>query len=357
MKLGIIGLPNVGKSSLFNVLTHANVPAENFPFTTIEPNVGIINVPDPRLDTLKQMFQPDKTTSAVIEFVDIAGLVKGASKGEGLGNKFLAHIREVDALAQVLRGFATESVVNVLGKVSPVEEIAVVDTELVLSDLELIDRRREKIHGLAKAGNAQAREEQEGLEKVREWLAAGNTARTATEELLPLMQPHNLLTLKPVFYILNVEDNDTAKKLEVEIKQKYPGANVIVAVNVKLELELAELDPAEQESFRAELGVDKTSGIDRVVTAGKELLKLVTFFTVVGTEIRAWLIPVGTQAVDAAGKIHTDMAKGFIRAEVYAYSQLMSEGSEKSLREKGMIRAEGKTYIVKEGDVIKILFN
>ncbi len=354
MEIGIIGLPNVTKSSLFNILTHANVPAENFPFTTIEPNNGIVSIYDEKLEKLKQIFNPEKCTTAIIKFVDIAGLVKNAHKGEGLGNKFLANIREVDALAHVLRGFSTSSVVNVIEKIDPLYEIEIVTTELILSDLEQVDKRREKIIGLAKCGNKLAQDELEILNSLRGHLNNNNPANTFSQVDEQIKQ-YNLLTSKPVIYVLNIDEFTNVNEITQKVEAKF--CTKMVPINVKLEQEINEFPKEEQSKFRQEFNLDPVSGADCLIKESKKLLKLITFYTVVGTEIRAWLIPVNTTAVDAAGKIHSDMSRGFIRAEIYNYDQLISHGTEKVLREKGLIKTEGKQYIVQESDIVRIMFH
>ncbi|MHB9155475.1 MAG: redox-regulated ATPase YchF [Endomicrobiales bacterium] len=344
MEIGIIGLPNVGKSTLFNLLTRLSVPAENFPFTTIEPNVGVVPVPDARLAALGRLFKPKKLTPAVIKFVDIAGLVKGASRGEGLGNKFLSHIREMDALVQVIRAFEKADVVNVSGRIDPEEEKGIVETELVLADLEQANRLKEKCAGAAKSGEKTAREKFALLDAVARELDRGVPVRrqnVPAEEV----REYQFLTAKPLLYVLNADENCG----------KDTGREDTIALCVKLEEEILELPEEEQEKFRREMGLE-SSGLERLIRAGQNLLGLITFYTVVGTEVRAWNIRKGSTVLAGAGMIHTDMEKGFIRAEVYNFSELEAHGTEKALQEKGLVRSEGKDYPLKNGDIVKVHF-
>ena len=343
MEIGIIGLPNVGKSTLFNALTGLSVPAENFPFTTIEPNVGVLPVPDERLTKLGVIFKPRKLTSAPIKFVDIAGLVKGASKGEGLGNKFLAHIREMDALVQVLRAFKNEDVVNVLGEPDPENEKAVIETELMLADLDLAVRLRDKLFSSSKSGDKASREKLDLLTKVKEGLDLGRPIRK--QDISPEdVKEYQFLTSKPILYVFNTGESSSASITE--------GS---VSISAKIETELNSLTEEERADFRKEMGVE-TTGLQKLIAEAFKMLGLITFYTVVGTEVRAWNIAAGTTAAGAAGKIHTDMEKGFIKAEVYNFSDLVKHGSEKALHEKGLARSEGRGYIVRDGDILRISF-
>ncbi|MFN3966754.1 MAG: redox-regulated ATPase YchF [Endomicrobiia bacterium] len=343
MQIGIVGLPNVGKSTLFNALTNLNVPAENYPFTTIEPNIGIVTLPDERLETIGKIFQPEKLTYSFVKFVDIAGLVEGASKGLGLGNKFLSHIREVDAIIQVVGVFSKT--------MSPQKEIEIVETELILADLEQALKIKEKLKGPAHSGDKESQNKLKIIEEIIEKLNQG-------ESLGPeySLQEYNFLTTKPVIYVLNVNDS-TDKQIITEaenfIKTKKGCKSIVL--DAKLEFELSRLGNEEKEKFKKELGI--TSRIDELIKISHQVLGLIIFYTVVGKEIRAWSIPQGSNVKKAAGKIHSDFEKGFICAEVYSYNDLIECKSEKAVRDKGLIRTEGKDYIVKDGDIIYVKFH
>jgi len=355
MEIGIIGLPNVGKSTLFNILTNSSVAANNFPFTTIEPNVGICQLPDARLKALAELFNPDKTTPATVRFVDIAGLVKDAHNGAGLGNKFLANIREVDAIIQVVRTFPDSNIVNTLPECNPIEEIQVVQTELILSDLEQAVRAKEKLAGLAHCGNKQAKEKTEFLQKIIQTLNKNTPLYEEnfnTEEI----REYNLLSMKPVLFLLNISDK-TGSSLIKETADYLTGRknSDYLTVNTQVEFEISQLATVEEQNvFRKEMGITDNQ-VDSLIKKSYNLLNQITFYTIVGgKELRAWPILKGTAVKPASGKIHSDIEKGFISSEVYSYNDIMKYRSEKELQGKGLIRNEGKDYIVQDGDIIKI---
>lgn len=361
LEVGIVGLPNVGKSTLFNAITKAGAEAANYPFCTIEPNVGVVAVPDPRLDVLTKLYSSKKTTPASVRFVDIAGLVKGASKGEGLGNKFLEHIRQVDAIAHVVRCFEDENITHVADTIDPLRDIDTIQTELCLADLEVVDKRLAKVAKLLKSGSKEARLEAEILERIKAALDEAKPARSLNlnDEELAAIRDANLLTLKPTLYIANVaeeeltSENTYVKKVRELATQEEAQVVVICA---KVESEIAELDADEAKEFLADLGLD-SSGLDRLIHAAFDLLGLMTFLTAGADECRAWTITKGTPAVKAAGKIHSDIERGFIRAEIVNYDDLIRLGSINAARDKGLVRLEGKDYIMQDGDVTYFRFN
>ncbi len=363
MKIGIVGLPNVGKSTLFNAITKAGAESANYPFCTIEPNIGMVTVPDNRIDVLTKMYDSDKTTYATIEFVDIAGLVKGASKGEGLGNKFLSHIRETDAIAHIVRCFDDEKIVHVEGRIDPIDDIETISLELIFSDIETINKRMERVSKLLKSGDKKAKEEKDLLDRLLLHLESGKPARTfeLTEDENALLKEVYLLTSKPTIYVANVSEEQIENMendpyvLKVKDYASKENAKVIVLC-AKLEEDLSELEDDDRISLMQDYGI-KESGLDKLIKASYSLLGLISFLTAGKQEVRAWTIKEGTKAPQAAGKIHSDFERGFIKAEVVSYEDLIKYGSMSATKEKGLVRLEGKDYVVKDGDIILFRFN
>ena len=363
MKLGIVGLPNVGKSTLFNAITNAGAESANYPFCTIDPNVGMVTVPDTRLDKLAEIYQPKKKTPAVIEFVDIAGLVKGASKGEGLGNKFLANIRETDAIVHVVRCFDNDNIIHVEGSCDPARDIAIIDLELVMADLEMVERRIDKDTKAGK-GDKKFLHSAEVFKGLRDWLNEGKSARSypCDEEAREILHTADLLTLKPVIFAANMDEegfkhHDGNPYYQAVVQAAQTEEAQVIPICANVEADIAAMDPEDRALFLADLGVEQ-SGLDRLIQASYTLLGLISFLTAGEDECRAWTITKGTKAPQAAGKIHSDFERGFIRAEVVSFADLEAcGGSMTAAKEKGLVRSEGKEYVMQDGDVVLFRFN